>query len=248
MCFSNQERVFVVLEFNSNMGGGVSIDSGLNADFGGRFYCHSCHHVFVKSSQEEDVCRNCQSSFIEEMREFRPSALVDRPIRPDLSVDQSRRIANATAILRLLELQLRQELEQLQATLETANSREGGNSNRRVLSPLMKANLKQISLNMEAYCSQPSCPICNEEFTMDKRVLRMPCSHIFHDNCVMPWLELKQNCPICRFELKNDLPSLEDLELSTDEELLEKFSELNIVIEDAQSKSRYVPHFVFVCK
>jgi len=227
------------LKFTTDrMGGGVSIDSRLNSDLNGRYYCHSCHHVFVKS-REEQLCGNCQSSFIEEMAEFRPTVL-DRQMLPTLSADQSRRIANATAILRLLEIQLRHELEQLQTALEAANSSvsEGNNESKNILSPLMKAKLKKVPLNLDMYCSQPCCPICNEEFAMEESVLRMPCTHVFHQNCVMPWLELKQNCPICRFELENNLPTLEELELFSDEEVLGKFADLNAVIEDVESKSR----------
>ena len=34
---------------------------------------------------------------------------------------------------------------------------------------------------------------------------QLPCSHLFHENCVFPWLEMKQTCPICRLELDNDV-------------------------------------------
>ena len=29
----------------------------------------------------------------------------------------------------------------------------------------------------------------------------MPCSHLFHDECLVPWLERHNTCPVCRFEL-----------------------------------------------
>ncbi|MFM7852730.1 MAG: RING finger domain-containing protein [Flammeovirgaceae bacterium] len=29
----------------------------------------------------------------------------------------------------------------------------------------------------------------------------MPCGHIYHPDCLNPWLEKQNSCPVCRFEL-----------------------------------------------
>lgn len=220
------------------MGGGASLDNGLsNHSISGRYYCHVCHHIFSGSEVGTNECSNCHSTFIEQLAEIRPRNIVNE----QLTIDQSRRIANATALLRLLELQLRQELEQLQLALEAANARAGSDSTRKFLSPIMKAKLKSLPVSTDIYCSQPSCPICNEEFALEEGVLCMPCSHVFHNKCVMPWLDMKQNCPICRFQLDNTIPSLEELELESVEGLLEKlqWAELKVDVDDGtRNKSR----------
>lgn len=221
------------------MGGGASLESGLYYDsLNGRYFCHECNHIFLKSSEQESVCSYCHSAEIEE---FRPTS-INRQLNYTLSAEQSRRIANATVILRLLELQLRQELEQLQQALEAARSSEDESSKSQTLSPLMKVKLKYLPLDMDMFCSQPCCPICNEDFCMDETVLCMPCSHIFHNACVMPWLDMKQNCPVCRFQLDNTLPTIQELELHTNEELIKLLSDQNIVICDAENKSRFVKY------
>lgn len=39
--------------------------------------------------------------------------------------------------------------------------------------------------------------------TKTLRVVQLPCSHLFHENCVMKWLEEKHKCPYCRDCLKS---------------------------------------------
>ncbi|RKP34049.1 hypothetical protein BJ085DRAFT_20426, partial [Dimargaris cristalligena] len=35
---------------------------------------------------------------------------------------------------------------------------------------------------------------------------QMPCQHIFHEECLFPWLEVSNTCPTCRYELLTDNP------------------------------------------
>lgn len=50
---------------------------------------------------------------------------------------------------------------------------------------------------------EPTCAICHDEYDSEVDPLepwcKMPrCSHIFHRNCVLPWLNQNQACPQCR--------------------------------------------------
>jgi len=35
---------------------------------------------------------------------------------------------------------------------------------------------------------QGSCPVCDETLCPDESILRLPCAHVFHHDCLMPWL------------------------------------------------------------
>ena len=43
--------------------------------------------------------------------------------------------------------------------------------------------------------------VCLEEFKSKEKVTALPCFHYFHTNCIKKWLERKNECPICKFEL-----------------------------------------------
>ncbi|KAG9405886.1 hypothetical protein AC1031_003803 [Aphanomyces cochlioides] len=43
------------------------------------------------------------------------------------------------------------------------------------------------------------CPICLSDFEdPEDKTLHLGCGHIFHEDCVMQWLQLKLSCPTCR--------------------------------------------------
>ncbi|CAK7353522.1 unnamed protein product [Dovyalis caffra] len=44
------------------------------------------------------------------------------------------------------------------------------------------------------------CHICPQEYSYGDPVVKTPCSHIFHGNCLTRWLSKAHNCPICRFK------------------------------------------------
>ncbi|XP_042448889.1 trigger factor-like [Zingiber officinale] len=49
-----------------------------------------------------------------------------------------------------------------------------------------------------------SCSICLEGMGLAAPVLAMPCSHLFHPECLKKWLERSCSCPLCRFSLPQE--------------------------------------------
>uniref|UniRef100_A0A8D0G600 E3 ubiquitin-protein ligase RNF181 n=1 Tax=Sphenodon punctatus TaxID=8508 RepID=A0A8D0G600_SPHPU len=48
------------------------------------------------------------------------------------------------------------------------------------------------------------CPVCLLEFEEDEGAKQMPCQHLFHGGCILPWLGKTNSCPLCRHELPTD--------------------------------------------
>jgi len=49
--------------------------------------------------------------------------------------------------------------------------------------------------------NQYRCIICLEEFEIGDTISTLPCTHIFHSNCIIIWIKKNCECPLCKFEV-----------------------------------------------
>ncbi|KAI4341916.1 hypothetical protein MLD38_026585 [Melastoma candidum] len=49
-----------------------------------------------------------------------------------------------------------------------------------------------------------ACAICKDVFVIGNKVNRLPCCHLYHPSCILPWLRTRNSCPLCRYELPTD--------------------------------------------
>ncbi|KAG4200790.1 hypothetical protein ERO13_A05G235850v2 [Gossypium hirsutum] len=45
------------------------------------------------------------------------------------------------------------------------------------------------------------CAICLDEFSEGEKVVSMPCTHVFHDGCIIKWLKTSHLCPLRQFQM-----------------------------------------------
>ncbi|KAF9156816.1 hypothetical protein BG015_000606 [Linnemannia schmuckeri] len=57
------------------------------------------------------------------------------------------------------------------------------------------------SLTDEELEAKTECSVCKDEFAREDNLLQLPCKHIFHEDCIKPWLKVSGTCPTCRFSL-----------------------------------------------
>ena len=74
-------------------------------------------------------------------------------------------------------------------------------------------NLPRRTLNTISGKFDPKCPVCLALFDDDDVIIEMPCEHSFHGDCLLPWLQKTNSCPLCRHELKTDDQSYEEYKL-----------------------------------
>ncbi|XP_016070357.1 PREDICTED: E3 ubiquitin-protein ligase RNF126 isoform X5 [Miniopterus natalensis] len=61
--------------------------------------------------------------------------------------------------------------------------------------------LPTVPVTEEHVGSGLECPVCKDDYELGERVRQLPCNHLFHDGCIVPWLEQHDSCPVCRKSL-----------------------------------------------
>ncbi|KAH9314912.1 hypothetical protein KI387_023539 [Taxus chinensis] len=98
-------------------------------------------------------------------------------------------------------------LEQLVNELALSDRRGGGGA-----PPASKTSVDALETVMNiggdggrALC----CAVCKEDFGGGgggAEVKKMPCQHMYHSECILPWLARHNSCPVCRYEMPTDDP------------------------------------------
>ena len=52
------------------------------------------------------------------------------------------------------------------------------------------------------------CCICLAAYADNEELRELPCSHLFHTECVDKWLKINASCPLCKLEIREDRSKL----------------------------------------
>ncbi|KAJ0643517.1 putative transcription factor C2H2 family [Helianthus annuus] len=53
------------------------------------------------------------------------------------------------------------------------------------------------------------CAVCKDGMVVGEMATQLPCGHRYHGECILPWLAVRNTCPVCRHELPTDDPDYE---------------------------------------
>ncbi|XP_030524385.2 E3 ubiquitin-protein ligase RDUF1-like [Rhodamnia argentea] len=90
-------------------------------------------------------------------------------------------------------------LEQL-AQLELAGIGLGRSEN----PPASKAaveSMPTVEIGAGHVVAELHCAVCKDAFELGAEAREMPCKHMYHADCILPWLAVRNSCPVCRHEL-----------------------------------------------
>ncbi|CAA7059905.1 unnamed protein product [Microthlaspi erraticum] len=71
-------------------------------------------------------------------------------------------------------------------------------------SPTLISSMPKIKIRQKHLGLDPYCPVCQDRFEIGSVASKMPCKHIYHSECIVPWLVQHNSCPVCRKELPQD--------------------------------------------
>ncbi|XP_048320132.1 E3 ubiquitin-protein ligase RDUF2-like [Ziziphus jujuba] len=67
----------------------------------------------------------------------------------------------------------------------------------------VKIESSQISHSdsVNQYGGVAVCAVCLEELSVGIEATCTPCSHLYHEICILNWLHNSTTCPLCRFQM-----------------------------------------------
>uniref|UniRef100_A0A0D9WI57 RING-type E3 ubiquitin transferase n=1 Tax=Leersia perrieri TaxID=77586 RepID=A0A0D9WI57_9ORYZ len=196
--------------------------------------CETNHH------QDTLTCPTCNDGFIQELSEMMPHRTVTTPINtpgfinPDAAVIDAflgrRRRATEAMISTLMrqvdddrdgyvysragldalfdQLRLRSQL----VSTSRRQEEQDGSPPPASASAIEAMPAVTIGRRRLRGAEAGHCPVCQDTFELGGVAREMPCGHLYHDGCIVPWLARHNSCPVCRHPLPSPAPAPDDSE------------------------------------
>lgn len=69
------------------------------------------------------------------------------------------------------------------------------------------ALIPTVEVTPDDVAKNTQCSVCMEDFRVKEPVRKLPCSHLYHTDCIVPWLQMHGTCPICRKTISVNSPA-----------------------------------------
>jgi hypothetical protein len=169
------------------------------------YWCHSCDR-FVHPHPHLDaavLCPHCNAAGFLHDHEMPPAA-DHSPFNPPVIVlRRSASPDDATTFDLLYDDGAASALRHLFDRLLLRIPSASDNPN----PPASKAAVDSMPTILIGAChlaADSHCAVCKEPFHLAAEAREMPCAHIYHHHCILPWLALHNSCPVCRNRMPTD--------------------------------------------
>lgn len=163
------------------------------------FRCQTCQRTIrfisiTPQQQQHLFCPHCSTQLFHQLHISRPHLIADfRRYSPDRLLDSLASILHPSP-------QLETELEFVSPP--PPRIEEDSSTPRPAPRGIVQA-LPRVMIS-DSNDKELTCPVCKEEFEIGREVIELPCKHLYDEDCIFPWFNIQNTCPVCRFELKDD--------------------------------------------
>lgn len=56
---------------------------------------------------------------------------------------------------------------------------------------------------------EDKCAICLQKYKGVDIIKEFPCKHIFHKTCILRWIKSSNKCPLCKYDITNDVNQID---------------------------------------
>ncbi|KAJ0987321.1 hypothetical protein J5N97_005677 [Dioscorea zingiberensis] len=154
--------------------------AGAGAAHAQTFWCHECDMSVSLLPPSPPRCPHCRGDFLESMDPVSPSRALPLPFYPSNS-----------------------DSDDFDHHLFADPDPSPSPSPPRRLcgpSPATRSAIDAIP-TVEISESSLVCAVCKDDLPLRSSARRLPCSHLYHSDCIVPWLSLHDSCPLCRSSL-----------------------------------------------
>lgn len=195
-----------------------NIEMGYSISSTKTYWCHLCKKEFQKLFIENtDIqCRFCSNNFCEEITQDNtndhPSTF--QPFERNPTTRQNRPRTSSSFLDLLISMLSQQEETDMESIInyimQNDTNRYGNPpASKNIVDNLDKItvtedNIKCLRKDSSILEDDHSCSICKDLFELKQDLLYLPCKHVYHEECILPWLKERNTCPTCRYELPTD--------------------------------------------
>ncbi|PWA92199.1 zinc finger, RING/FYVE/PHD-type [Artemisia annua] len=178
-----------VEEINDTQLTGTSLPESIRRRFPAAAICNQ----FITQITDSLICPNCNGGFVEEIN--------DTQLTGTSLPESIRRRFPAAAMF--LDQLTQIEVNGLGLGLGVTDGNPPASKDAVAKMPNVVIEEKHVLTD------DPHCAVCKDAFVLGTEVKEMPCQHLYHSECILPWLALRNSCPVCRHELPSDSRELD---------------------------------------